>query len=106
MMRSLRTFAGALTTSTAIWAFVGMAVWSFLGEPYVGSVIECWGACEDGKVRQCLKNVARELRADSNIATYATATVAAIIALQLANRDRVETIHRKDSSGHHKESSG
>ena len=71
----------------------------------MGSVIECWGACEDGKVRQCLKNVARELRADSNIATYATATVAAIIALQLANRDRVETIRRKDSSSHQKESS-
>ena len=83
-----------------------IAVWFFLGTPYAVSATERWDAREDGKVCQRLKNVARDLRADSNIATYATATVAAIIALQLANRDRVETIHRRDSSDHQKESSG
>ena len=106
MMRSLRTFVGALTTSTARWLCVGVAVWFFLGTPYAVSATECWYAREDGKVYQCLKSVARKLRADSNIATYATATVAAIIALQLANRDPVETIHQRDSSDHQKESSG
>ena len=106
MMRSLQTLVGALTTSTARWVCVGVAVWFFLGTPYAVSATECWYAREDGKVCQCLKDVARDLRADSNIATYATATVAAIIALQLPNRNRVETIHRRDSSGHQKESSG
>ena len=94
MMRSLRGLVGALTTGAAIWAYVGIAVWFFLGTPYAVSATECWDAREDGKVYQCLKNVARKLRADSNIATYATATVAAIIALQLANRNRAEAAER------------
>ena len=94
MMRSLQTLVGALTTSTARWVYVGVAVWFFLGTPYAVSATECWYAREDGKVYQCLKNVAGELRADSNIATYATATVAAIIALQLANRNRPDSVER------------
>ena len=96
MMRSLRTFAGALTTSTARWLCVGVAVWFFLGTPYAVSATECWDAREDGKVHQCLESVARKLRADSNIATYATATVAAIIALQLANRVEAAERSRRD----------
>jgi hypothetical protein len=75
---------------TAVWAFIGTALWMFLLSPYWVSTFGCWNASpQPGETSiACLKLVANELRSDSNIATYVTATVAAAIALQLANRTR------------------
>lgn len=85
-MRSLRLIVSALTTGAAIWACIGVAVWFFLGTPYAVAAARCLDEKLDGSRVECLKPVAKNLRADSNIATYATATVAAIIALQLSRR--------------------
>ena len=106
MMRSLRAIAVALTTGAAIWAYVGIAVWFFLGTPYAIDAAECLDERFKERGMQCLKPVAQKLRKDSIIATYATATVAAVIALQLANRNQAEAMRREDSSGHQKGSSG
>ena len=94
MMRSLRAIAAALTTGAAMWAYVGIAVWFFLGTPYAIDAAECLGERFKEHRMQCLKPIAQKLRTDSIIATYATATVAAIIALQLANRNRGEAVER------------
>lgn len=98
-MRSLRAIVAALTTGAAIWAYVGIAVWFFLGTPYAIDAAECLDERFKERRMQCLKPIAKKLRKDSIIATYATATVAAVIALQLANRNRVEAIRRDDISG-------
>lgn len=95
---SLRKIVATLFTGAAIWAYVGIAVWFFLATPYAVSATKCWDGREASKAYQCLKPVAQKLRKDSIIATYATATVAAIIALQLANRNRAEATRRGDSS--------
>lgn len=71
-----------------VWAVVGIALWSFLLSPYVARTVNCWDANTEGEMVSCLKPIARDLRSDSNLATYATATVAAAIALQLSNRSR------------------
>lgn len=85
--------------ATAAWLIIAVAVWFFLAMPYAVSAAKCWEGREDGKTYQCLKRVAQKLRKDSIIATYATATVVAVIALQLANRNRAEATRRDDSSG-------
>lgn len=87
-MHQLCAIVGALTTGPAIWACVGVAVWFFLGTPYAVSAAKCLDENLAGTRIECLKPVAKDLRRDANIATYATATVAAIIALQLSNRSR------------------
>ena len=88
MIRVGRTLR--MPIGTAVWAFIGTALWMFLLSPYWVSTFGCWNASpQPGETSiACLKLVANELRSDSNIATYVTATVAAAIALQLANRSR------------------
>ena len=83
--------------AAVLWAVSGIAIWVFLAMPYAISARECLDAGASGSTYQCLKPVAKELREDSNIATYATATVAAIIAMQLANRNRREAVNEDDS---------
>ncbi len=87
-MTYLRSVARALTAGTAIWVCIGTVVWFFLGTPYAIAAANCMDERFAGGRVQCLKPVAKDLRQDSNIATYATATVAAIIALQLSSRNR------------------
>lgn len=81
------------------WIVFGIALWIFLTMPYAVVAFSCRDADGLGKTYECLKLVARDLRNDSNIATYATATVAAIIAWQLANRNRTDMVRKDDSSG-------
>lgn len=82
--------------AAVLWAVSGIAIWVFLAMPYAVSASECLDAGGIDSTYQCLKPVAKKLRADSNIATYATATVAAIIAMQLANRNRREAVGDDD----------
>ena len=70
----------------AAWLLAGSIIWFFLLTPYAIDAYQCKGKIGGGEVLGCLKPVATALRKDSNIATYATATVAAIIALQLSRR--------------------
>lgn len=97
--RTVAAIAGPRRRAAAVWLTFGVAVWLFLATPYAVSATKCWDGHEVSKAYQCLKPVAQKLRKDSIIATYATATVAAVIALQLANRNRVEATCRDDISG-------
>ena len=63
-------------------------MWLFLLVPYGISAYQCKAPAPEGTWFTCLKSVADELRHDSNLATYATATVASAIALQLSTRNR------------------
>lgn len=83
----------------AVWALIGTALWIFLLSPYWVSTFGCWDDTpQPGETTvACLKLVANELRHDSNLATYATATVAAAIALQLAKR--TQDNHGRTRSG-------
>ncbi len=72
----------------AAWLLAGSIIWIFLLTPYAIDSYQCKERIGRGEVLGCLKPVAKALRKDSNVATYATATVAAIIALQLSNRSR------------------
>ena len=84
----------AMRRPAMIWAVAGLLVWLFLATPYLLRTMDCvFEPPATGRV-MCLKPVAQKLRQDSNIATYATATVAAIIAMQLANRNRDEAARR------------
>ena len=86
-----------VVNAAAGWLALGVLAWAFLLAPYAIATYDCvFGDHEAGQV-ECLKPVAQKLRRDSNIATYATATVAAIIAMQLANRNRDEAA-RRDSN--------
>jgi hypothetical protein len=82
-----------MLVGTAVWVLIGTALWIFLLSPYWVSTFGCWDATTQPgeKSVACLKLVANELRSDSNLATYATATVAAAIALQLSTRNRETT---------------
>ena len=82
-----RVIADALKIGVVWWLIAGIIIWTFLAWPYGASALECRQPGEQG-LSECLKPVAKKLRSDSNIATYATATVAAAITLQLANRNR------------------
>ena len=86
MTLALREIVGALAAGAAIWTYVGIAIWFFLGTPYAIDAAECLDEQFKERRIQCLKPIAKKLRKDSIIATYATATVAAVIALQLSNR--------------------
>ena len=87
------------SSGVAAWLLAAVLVWAFLLMPYLVDTRDCmFGEDKAGKTYPCLKTVAQELREDSNIATYATATVAAIIALQLANRNRAEAARRETGS--------
>ena len=94
-MRQLLRNRSRAFNAAAGWLALGALVWAFLLAPYIIASYDCaLGDFDEhdravGKV-ECLKPVAQDLREDANIATYATATVAAIIALQLANRGRTE----------------
>ena len=81
LVANLRVLPGGLIA----WLAVGFLVWGFLLTPYALAAYDCKDHSELADI-QCLKPIAQELRQDSNIATYATATVAAIIALQLSRR--------------------
>ena len=77
-----------MPAAMAVWAVIGTALWMFLLSPYWTTTFGCWSPHHDQATYACLKSVAHDLRSDSNLATYATATVAAAIALQLSNRSR------------------
>ncbi len=96
--RAVATIASPRRRAALVWLTFGVVVWFFLAMPYAVAATKCWEGREDGKTYQCLKSVAKKLRKDSIIASYATATVAAIIALQLANRNRAEAALRDDGS--------
>ena len=89
--RIMGTIHRVLKAGLLWWAAIGLAIWMFLAWPYLNGAIACVLDYTNEGVQyaaDCLKPVAADLRQDSNIATYATATVAAIIALQLRNRSR------------------
>lgn len=83
----LATLLNALKTGVAWWVIAGIVIWTFLAWPYGVSAFQCRQPNEQ-TLSQCLKPLAEKIRSDSNLATYATATVAAAIALQLSNRNR------------------
>ena len=85
-MRIPIALLGLLPLNIAIWAVAGVFLWIFLLSPYGVATVGCLDPQKQTDSFACLKVVARDLRHDSNLATYATATVAAAIALQLANR--------------------
>ena len=95
LKRAAAKIVGWSQQPVVIWAAIGILVWFFLTTPYLIKTKDCIEMPEKARI-QCLKPVAKELRADSNIATYATATVAAIIAMQLANRNRREAVSEDD----------
>ena len=103
-MRQFLRNRSRVLNAAAGWLALGALVWAFLLAPYIIASYDCALADFDeqdpqaGKV-ECLKPVAQDLREDSNIATYATATVAAIIALQLANRGRADTEPARGEDG-------
>lgn len=78
----------ALARAISVWVIIGLVAWAFLLIPYGVSAYQCKTPPAETTWFACLKFVARDLRRDSNLATYATATVAAAIALQLSNRSR------------------
>lgn len=83
------------------WAVVGLIIWSFLAWPYLHDAIGCVSDHSSngvGPTAVCLQPVADKLRKDSIVATYATATVAAAIALQLSQR---RNSGRTDGEGGH-----
>ena len=84
----VRNLLNATARAVSVWIIIGWVVWSFLLIPYGVSAYQCRTPSPESTWLACLKSVAHELRHDSNLATYATATVAAAIALQLANRSR------------------
>ena len=88
MSPDLRRLFGTLAGAVSIWIIIALVVWSFLLVPYGISAYKCKTPPAETTWFACLKSVARDLRRDSNLATYATATVAAAIALQLSNRSR------------------
>ena len=95
LKRAAAKIVAWLQQPIVIWATIGILVWFFLTTPYLLKTKDCVEMPEKERI-QCLKPVAKELREDSNIATYATATVAAIIAMQLANRNRREAVNEDD----------
>ena len=95
---AIAKIAGHPKRAAVIWAAIGVLVWFFLATPYLFKAVDCViETPEKGRI-QCLKPIAQNLREDSNIATYATATVAAIIAMQLANRNRHEATRENSST--------
>ena len=85
-MNRLKGIIGLLRSGMMAWLIAASVIWTFLLIPYAIDAYHCKDAIASGESLQCLKPIAASLRADSNIATYATATVAAIIALQLGRR--------------------
>lgn len=96
--RIMRAINRVLKAGLLWWAVIGLAIWMFLAWPYLNGAIVCVLDYTNGGVQSaagCLKPVAADLREDQVIATYATATVAAAIALQLGQR---RNSGRKDRS--------
>ena len=83
----LTSAVNALKTGVVWWVVAGIVVWTFLAWPYGVSAFQCRQPDEQ-TLNECLQPIAQKIRKDSNLATYATATVAAAIALQLASRGR------------------
>ena len=77
----------ALKIGVVWWVIAGFVIWTFLAWPYGASALQCLQP-DKQTVNECLRPIAQKIRRDSNLATYATATVAAAIALQLSNRSR------------------
>ena len=88
MIPNLRRLFDALAGAVSVWIIIGFVVWAFLLIPYGVSAYQCKTPSAEATWFTCLKSVAHDLRSDSNLATYTTATVAAAIALQLSNRSR------------------
>ena len=84
-MKLIRAIVSLVSNRVAAWLIIGVVVWVFLLAPYALDAANCFDDRQSQRVG-CLKPVAKRLRSDSNLATYATATVAAIIALQLSRR--------------------
>lgn len=89
-------FWSVLKSALWWWVVAGLAIWAFLAWPYLHSAINCvldHSSAGAQSTVNCLKPVADDLRKDQVIATYATATVAAAIALQFSqpqNSGRIE----------------
>ena len=88
MMPHVGRFLSAALRAVSVWVIIGLVVWSFLLVPHGVSAYQCKSPVPDVSRFACLKSVAHDLRHDSNLATYATATVAAAIALHLSTRNR------------------
>ena len=88
MIPDVRGLFNALARAISVWIIIGLVVWAFLLIPYGVSAYKCRTPTTETTWFTCLKSVAHDLRSDSNLATYATATVAAAIALQLSSRSR------------------
>ena len=87
----MRPFSKSLVRAVSVWILIGWVVWLFLLVPYGISAYQCKSPAPEGTWFNCLKSVAHDIRRDTNLATYATATVAAAIALQLSTRNRETT---------------
>ena len=88
MIPSVQRLLTAVLGAVSVWVIIGLVVWSFLLVSYGVSAYRCKTPTAETTSFTCLKSVAHDLRRDSNLATYATATVAAAIALQLSNPSR------------------
>ena len=94
LKRTFSKIVRSLKRPATLGLLFGLLAWFFLVTPYLLKAADCViEPPEKGRI-QCLKPVAQKLREDSNLATYATATVAAIIAVRLANRNRAEAAER------------
>ena len=92
MMAKIWIVASAPGSVIAVLAVFGMLGWIFLSAPYLISANRCPGPTFSAPLNvECLKPVARQLRADSNIAAYATATIATVIAVQLGRRSHEQS---------------
>ena len=87
-MNPVKRLLAAVRRGVLAWMIAGCVVWTFLLTPYAIGAYQCKDEFAQGESLQCLKPIAAALRKDSNVATYATATVAALIALQLSTRNR------------------
>ena len=70
------------------------SITDYLGTPYAIDAAERLDERFKEHRMRCLKPIAQKLRTDSIIATYATATVASVIAWRVANRNRAEAAER------------
>ena len=91
---TFRALFEILKREGVLWVVAGSAVWLFLLWPSVDAALTCVTQTNSGDTRnkpsasaiECLKPVAKELRDNENLAVYAAATVATIIAWRLNRR--------------------
>ena len=82
----VRFFRGDKIRAVHVWFSTGTVFWLFLVAPHIIDASRCIPSLwDDSRAYDCFNLVAKTIWTDSILATYATATVGAIIAFYLAN---------------------